>query len=767
MKKYSVIGTAVPQVDSDKKVTGKITFIDDVELPGMLYGAILRSPYAHAKIIDIDTRKAEKLFGVRAVITSRNTKMVKYGFTPFDPADEYAMAVDKVRYVGDVVAAVAAVDEDTAEEALELIEVKYEELPAVFNQEDAMKPGAPKIHDSAENNIAYRVSHVFGDVEKGFAESHYIREDRFETPMQSNAFLGTQGSVASFNPATGNLTIYEDAQMVYTFRPLLARIFGIQANKLNIIRPYLGGGFGAKSGAAIDAALCAGFLTMRTGRPVKIIHSREEEFGNTRGREPLITYFKTGAKKDGTLVAMECKHISNAGAYFDMSGVDCRQDVGIFDLVLRCPNVKYEGYVVYTNTIPSGSFRGLTNNAFTFGQHCHMDMLARDLGMDVTDLYLKNARQKGDVTTAKYRLDSCGISECIHRVVETSGWKDKRGKLPKNRGIGFAMASHTCGSTGSSPGAFDISEMIVKVDDQGDVRVLSGRGETGQGATTMIVMCVAEELGLALGDISINELTDTDIIPFDRGNYASRGTILQGNAAVAAAQDVKQQLFEVVANKLEVNVDDLEAKNGRIFAKGVPGKGMTFKEAVKTYEASGRRLPLIGRGHHIPPTETTDMKTGEGNLSAAYGLGARVVEVEVDTETGQVKILSTVAADDCGKVINPLILNGQAQGGLLQNIGMALFEGIQYDEKGKVVNASFSDYRFPTVWQSPTNSKQIWVETIDPHGPYGAKGIAEVVALGWAPAIANAIYDAIGIRFRELPISPEKILNALKETGGI
>ena len=474
MNEYSVIGKAIPQVDSSKKVTGKITFIDDIELPGMLYGKILRSPYAHAKIIDIDTRKAERLFGVRAVITSRNTKMVKFGFTPFDPVDEYPMATDKVRYVGDVVAAVAAIDEDTAEQALELIEVKYEELPAVFNQEEAMKPGAPRIHDSADNNIADRVSHVFGSVEKGFAESDYIREGRFETPMQSNAYLGTQGGAASFNPATGNLTIYMDVQMVYTFRPLLARIFGIPVNKLNVVRPYLGGGFGAKSRGITATGLCAGFLAMRIGKPVKIIYSREEEFGNTRAREPLIAYFKTGAKKDGTLVAMECKHISNAGAYFDMSGINCRQDVGIFDLMLRCPNVRYEGYIVYTNTIPSGSFRGLTNNAFTFGQYCHMDMLARDLGIDVTDLYLKNAHQKGDVTTAKYKLDSCGISECIRRVVEASRWKDKHGKLPRNHGIGFAIASHTCGSTGSSPGVFDISETIVRVDDQGDVRVLSG-----------------------------------------------------------------------------------------------------------------------------------------------------------------------------------------------------------------------------------------------------------------------------------------------------
>jgi len=757
IKEYSVIGKPIPQIESVEKACGRINYIDDIVLPCMLYGKILRSPYAHARIIDIDTSKAERLVGVRAVVTARNTKMVKFGF-PMAPQDEYALAVDKVNYVGDAVAAVAAVDQDTAEEALELIEVRYEELPAVFNQEKAMEPGAPVIHDDYKDNTPYRVTHISGDVAKGFAESDYIREDRFETPMVTPAFLGAQGAVADYDPVTGNMDMYMEDQRILTLRPILSRILGIPESKLRLIRPYLGGGFGAKSLFNSDPSLAAALLSMRAGKPVKIFRARDEEFHTTRGREPLITYFKTGVKKDGTLMAMECQHIANAGAYFFMGGINCRQNAGILDILLRCPNVKYDGYVVYTNTTPSGTFRGLTNNPFTFGQYCHLDMLAKDLGMDPVDLYLKNAWQTGDVTTCQYKLDSCGITQCIEEVLKASGWEKKRGKLPPNRGIGFSLAAHTCGANSDNS---DLSTAMVTVDNLGNVRVLSGRGEAGQGSSTLVVMCVAEELGLPVEKVAINRFVDTSITPFDRGNYASRGTIQQGNATIAAARDVRRQLFEVVADKLGVAPDDLEAKNSQIYVKSSPDEGMSFEEAVKAYQAAGKVLPLVGRGHYDPPTVSLDKDTGEGNLSIAYGFAARVIEVEVNTETGQVKVLNVFTADDCGKVINPLILEGSSDGGISQSIGMALFEGVRHDQKGRMLNASYADYHLPTMLQTPEHTKHIWVETIDPHGPYGAKGIAEVTALGIAPAIANAIYDAIGVRFHELPITPEKVLEAL------
>lgn len=756
MKEYSVIGKPFPQVGSVPKATGSAKYSDDITLPGMLYGKILRSPYAHARIISIDTSKAERLAGVRAVITGKDIPPVTYGMG----FDEYAIAPDKVRYVGDQVATVAAIDEDTAEEALELIEVTYEELPVVFDAEEAMKPGAPIIHDGVQNNVGFKVSHIVGDMERGFAESDYIREDRFETPMVQAAFLGPRGSVADFNSASGTLTLYTEATMPFTHRPWLAKILGIPVNNIRVIRPYIAGGFGNKSGLTIDVSFCASFLSMRTGRPVKIVHSREEEFITTRGRDPVVTHFKTGVKKDGTLVAMQGRQISNAGAYLDNSPLTARQNIGVFDILFRCPNVEFEVYDVYTNTLPSRTVRGLTNNALGWGEQQHFDIVARDLGMDVVDFYLKNAHQKGDVTTSKYKLDSCGLAQCIQKVAKASNWKEKRGKLPPNRGIGLAASGHTCGARYGAP---DLSTAIVMVDREGSVRILSGRAEAGMGPGTMQIMCVAEELGLAPEDITINEFVDTDTTPFESGNYASRGTIQQGNAAVAAARDVRQQLFEVVANKLGVTADRLEAKNRQILTKGSPNKGMSFEEAVKTcwYEVEGA-LPLIGRGAYNPPTEDWDLRTGEGNASIAYGFGVQAAEVEVDIETGKVKVLNVVAANDCGKVINPLILDGESEGGISMSLGMALLEQISYDDKGKVQETSFSDYRLPTIWQQPLVTS-IWVETIDPHGPYGAKGITEVVSLPTAPAIANAVYDAIGVRIRKPPITPWKILEALRE----
>jgi len=761
MKEYSVIGKPIPQVDSVAKVSGRLKYITDIVLPGMLHGKILRSPYAHARIVRIDTSKAERLPGVRAVVTSKDFPMVKSG-RALGLEDEYPFGFDKVRHCGEEVAAVAAIDEDTAEEALDLIKVDYEELPAVFEIEEAMKTGAPLVHDNAKNNIGYEIHHTVGDVEQGFKKADYIREDRFETPMATGAALGPRCAVADYDSVSGTLTLYSDANIIYSALPVFARIIGISEKKLRVIRPAVACSFGNK-GRMNEVGIYAAFLSMKCGRSVRIERKREEEFANIRSVEPLITYFKTGAKKDGTLIAMQCRHLSNSGAYLDFSPWDARQNVGVFDMLFRCPNVKFDGYVVYTNTIPSAALRGLTNRALNFGQNSHLDMLARDLNMDVVDFYLKNVHQKGDVTASKYRLDSCGLIECIQEVTRASGWEEKRGKLPAKRGIGFAAAGHTCGFRAYGS---DLSTVLVEVDDLGCVRVISGRSEYGQGPSTMIVMCVAEELGLGVEDITINEFTDTQFVPWECGNYGSRGTVQQGNAAIAAAQDVKRQLFEVVAEKLRTTPDQLEAKDKRIFIRDQPNKGVSFLWAVKDYRDSGKLMPLIGRGYYEPPTEDMDTNTGEGNVSIAYGFGAQVAEVEVDIETGKVTVLRVISANDCGKVLNPLILNSESEGGVSMGLGTALFEEISYDEKGRVLQTSYADYRLPSVWQQP-EVRSIWVETIDPHGPYGAKGIAEVVSLPTAAAIANAIYDAIGVRIRKLPMLPWKILNALKEGNPI
>lgn len=759
MKEYSVIGRPIPQVDSVSKITGRVKYVNDFVIPGMLHGKILGSPYAHARIMRIDTTKAEQLPGVRAVVTARDFPMVKFGIPGLE--DELAFATDKVRRYGEAVAAVAAIDEATAEEALDLIDVEYKELPVVLDVEEAMKPEAPKVHEHAKNNIGFEVHHHIGNVEQAFKESDYIREDRFETPMALGASLGPRCSIADYDPISNQMTLYTDDVRPHLQLLGLARILGISEKKLRVIRPIVAGSFGNK-GLIYEVCLPAAFLSMKCGQPVRIERTREEEFVHTRSVQPVVTYFKTGVKKDGTLVAMECRHLGNSGAYLAMGPRAVLINVGVFDVLFRCPNVKFDGYVIYTNTIPCGALRGISNRALNFGQQCHLDMLARDLGMDVVDFFLKNARQKGDITSARWKLDSCGIKECIQEATKASGWKEKRGRLPATRGIGFAAAGHCAGSRYGS----DLSTALVEVDDLGSVRVISGRADAGQGSGTMITMCVAEELGLDVEDITINEITDTWFVPWEPGNYASRGTIQQGNAALSAARDVKHQLFKVVAKKLGTTPNQLEAGNKHIFIKGSPDKNVSFLSAVKEYRDSGKQMPLVGRGYYDPPTEDLDRNTGEGNFSIAYGFSIQIAEVEVDIETGKVTVLKVIAAHDCGKVINPLILNGQSEGSISMAIGTALFEEISYSEEGKVLQTSYADYRLPSVWQE-TESDTIWVESIDPHGPYGAKGITEVIAIPATAAIANAVYDAIGVRIKKTPLLPWKILHGLKEKNRV
>jgi len=756
MGKFRIIGKRLSRPDAKTMATGRLKYINDTYLPGMLYGKILRSPYAHAKILKIDTSQAERLPGVKVVITAKDTPKKMFQTIDYGVSDEYPLAFEKVRYVDEPVAAVAAVDEDTADRALELIKVKYQELPAVFDVMEAMKPDAPKIH-KVKQNIVARILHDAGNVEKGFKKSEVVREDRFTSPMVVNATIGTRCAVGDFSSESGELTIHSDTQTPYFLKPTLAPILGMSPEKIRVIRPYVPGSFGGRSGIS-DVQTSAGLLSIKARKPVRVEHTRDEEFAVQRGRQAVTLEFKTGVKKDGKLVSMSCRHFTNAGAYVDFGIINTLQDVNIFDLCLGAVNVKFEGYVVYTNTIPGCTFRGLLNNTFSLGLYSHMDMLAESLDMDFADFLLKNAHKKGDVTTTRAKLGSCGIFECIQAVVKASGWKKRKGNLPPNRGLGLAIAGHTAGYHSSSG---EKSTVLISVDEFGKVTILSGRGEYGNAPTTMICMAIAEELGLKFDDLFINDTIDTKIVPWEDGNYGSRGTVSQGRAAIAAAQDVRKQLFQAVAKKLKVSPSRLEARDGRISVKGT-SKGITFKEAVKVYTDMGKPLPLVGRGHYTPPTEHWDLKTGEGNMSAAWGFGAQIVEVEVDPETGEVKLVEVFTADDCGKAINPLHLEGSSEGGVVMGAGSALFEGVRHDDSGRVITRTFSTYGIPTTMQARHKITHKWIETIDPYGPYGAKGITEVVMISTAPAIANAVYDAVKVRVKNMPMTEEKIRNAIK-----
>ena len=757
------IANPVTFVDDPLKVTGAANFAGDMVLPGMLHGKILRSKYAHAKILNIDTSKAERLPGVKGVVTAKDTPMVKYGAFGM-VIDEYAFAVDKVRYIGDEVAAVAAIDEDTAEEALDLIDVDYEELPAVFDAEEAMKPGAPQLHDDAKNNvISNHVVHNFGDVEKGFKESDYVREDRFVPVNVSHCFLETRTALADFNSITGELTVWPSTQAPYYDRMLLSEILKIPARKIKVIRPFVGGGFGGKP-EALSCRFGAAFLSMKTGKPVRVEWSRKEQFIAGRGRHKWIYEIKTGVKKDGTILAKKCRATGNAGAYNAFSFDILLNNVGFFDIVYRVPNIRFEGDMVYTNTPPCSAMRSFDNVQLRFADDSHMDMVARDLGIDTIDLYLKNVSQPGDVTASRYKLDSDGLSQCIQEVRKNSGWKEKRGKLPFGRGIGFAVGDHTAGYK-AIPEDPDASDAQVNVNEDGTVIFLCSAADAGQGSRTAFSQIVAEVLGIPFEDVKVNIYVDTDIIPQDPGAYGSRTTVQLGNATLFAARDAKRQIFAVVADQLEARAEDLVAKDGRIYVKGSPEKGMSFKDAVSLCKTSQKLLlPIIGRGRYEPPTVAFDRKTGEGNPSIAYGFTSKIVEVEVDTNTGRVKVLHVTSASDCGRALNVRSLEGQDEGAVAMGIGHALFEKIEIEE-GKVLNPSFLEYKIASSLDMPPTIKSTWVETVDSNGPFGAKGIGEAVLVPMPAAIANAVYDAVGVRIEELPITPEKILEGLKKEG--
>jgi 4-hydroxybenzoyl-CoA reductase alpha subunit len=765
MQHHSVIGKRLPRLEGVEIVTGRAKYTDDIVLPGTLAGKLLRSKYPHARILNIDISKAEKLFGVKGIITGKNAPMVQYGFANF-VRDEYPLAFDEVRYIGDEIAAVAAIDEDTAEEALDLIEVEYQELPSVFDPEEAMRPGAPQIHEYAKHNICgNHVTHVFGDVDKGFAESDYVREDRFVTQKVSHCFLETRNCLADFN-SNGELTFWASTSSIYLDRLALSHLLKIPVGKIKGNRPFVGGGFGGK-GETVSCQICSALLSMKTGKPVKITLTRKEQFIADRGRHRWIFELKTGAKKDGTIIAKQCRAIADAGAYNSLSFLILMHSVGYFDIAYRVPNVRYEGVMVYTNNPPCGAMRSFDCVQLRLADDSHMDMLARDLGIDTIDLYLKNVSRPGDITASKYKLDSNGLSQCIERVRDDSGWREKRGKLPFGRGIGFAIGASIAGARSSNYDP-DASSAIVKINEDGSVNLLIAAHDAGQGSRTVFSQMVAEELGIAVDEVKVNFLIDTDIVPQDQGSYASRTTIGLGNAVLAACKDAKRQIFEVVADQLNASVDDLEAKGGFIYVRGAPDEGVSLQDeggALSLCQTSKKVvLPIIGRGHFEPDTEPFDWKTGEGNISIAYGFAAKVAEVEVDTETGRVKVLHVTSASDVGKALNPMFLEGQDEGAVAMGMGEALFEKLELNE-GQILNPSFSEYKITSALDMPQMIKSSWVETVDPHAPFGAKGIGEAVLVPMPAAIVNAIYDAVAVRVNEFPVTPDKIVEGLEKKG--
>jgi len=761
MSEFTVFGKSVPRVDARAKVSGETKYLDDIKLDGMLYGKILRSPHPHARILGIDISKAKKLTGVRAVITAEDTPKIKFSFVQ-DLADKLPLCDKEVCYVGDEVAAVAADSLEIAEEAIDLIEVKYEVLPAIFDPKEAIKPSSVLVHeDNKKSNIAFEIHKKFGDVEKGFKKSDYVFEDEFVTSKVTHCCMETHGCIAYFN-YEGRLTIYCPSQAPHTIRQEIARILDIPRSKVRIVSTPAGGAFGERLVTDMKQPVAA-ILSRLTRRPVKIVNTREEEFMTARTRYPYIVSVKTGVTKEGKILARQAKVVVDNGAYND-KGISTLNYAGeCFLMSYNIPNLQYDGFGVYTNKQFGTAFRGFGNPQVTFATETQLDDIASKLNMDPAELRLKNVNRAGDVTVSGTEITNSGLVDCIDRAVEKSGWQKKRNRSVrigenKYRGIGMAIMSHT-GSGGRFYG-YAATDTFLKVSEEGQVTVITPAPDIGQGTTTVVAQIVAEVIGVDLSNIIVIN-SDTDIIPYDLGAWGSRSVFVCGNAAKAAAENLKKEIIEVVSKMFEVSPKEVEIKNGEAFLKENHGRRISFG---KVAEFSVNRLghPLSGRGRYFDPlaSEVTYYKRA-GKHIPTFTYGCQIVEVEVDTLTGEIKVIKITAAQDTGKTVNPYMAEGQMEGAILQGLGYALSEECLLD-KGRPINPNFTDYKVWTALDIP-KEEIIFVETDDPLGPFGAKGIGEPGLVPTPAAISNAIYHATGIRLKRLPMNSERMFYTLKK----
>jgi len=782
MKEHFMIGKGIKRVDSLEKVTGRALYSFDVELPGMLYGKILRSTVPHAKILNIDISEAQKLPGVMLILTGKDfPPYARYGYGLMD---EPILAMGKVLYVGDSVAAVAAERPDIAEEALDLIDVEYEELPPIFDPEESLRPDPPSvIHEGLKDYIklpiplpvpdilspnlcAYHKVRK-GDVEKGFKEADVIVENRYSTSMIQHCQLESHNCVASWDEK-GELTLWTSAQSLFVARQILSIIHQIPESNVRIIVPYVGGGFGGK--IELTSEVICSVLAKITGRPVKIAYTRKETFINASVRHPVITHIKDGVKKDGTIIAREMRLIFDGGAYSKTTPFTVRNSSLAATSTYRIPNFKLDSCGVYTNKPSAGAFRGFGCSQVCYAVESQMDEIAHKIGMDPAEIRLKNALEEGEKNIIDEVVISDGTKECIKKVKEAMDKKRSKEKIHGvwRRGVGYA-----CGNKNSL--APTIANAYVRVNGDETVDVYTAALELGQGGHTAMLQIAAEEFKLPVEKIKL--ITgDTRVVPFDHGAFSSRQTFNTGNAIRLACIDAKQQLFESAAKLMEARAEDLDTGEGKIFVKGNPEKSIRISQLFMP--ALGGMLPIhgkefFGRGTWVQEADLLSPETGLimganpiGRPVAFYIFNCHAVEIEVNIETGEIRILKYISANDVGKAINPDIVHRQAEGGAVMGIGSALYEELVFDN-GNPINPNFSDYKIPTAKETPyiKDFESIIVEAYHKDGPYGAKGVGEAVMIPTAAAISNALYDAIGIRIPDIPLTPERVWRAIKEKG--
>ena len=752
----NVVGKPQMKVDAMAKVMGQTVFADDLSLPRMLYCKILRSIHPHALIRHIDVTPALRRPGVVAAITGRELP-IKFGILPVSQ-DEEALCIDKVRYVGDPVAAVAALDEETAEAALEDIVVEYEPLPEIMSIEQALAEETVRIHEYADKgNIHKLIALEFGDVQQGFVEADHIREDFFyyegntHLPMEQHAAVAQCG-------ADGRLTLWSSTQTPHYVHRALAKVLELPPSRIRVIATPVGGGFGGKSDPFAHEIIVSK-LSMLTGRPVKITLTREEVFYAHRGRHPVLMWVKTGVKRDGSITAMHFKSFLDGGAYGSYGVASAYYTGALQTVSYPIANYKFEGLRVFTNKPACGPKRGHGTPQPRFALEVHLDKIAEDLGLDPADLRLNHLMPANSLTVNQLTITTIGLGECIEKVVEASGFRERRGRLPSGTGLGLA-----CGSYLSGAGLpiywnnMPHSAVQIKIDRGGGVTVFCGSSDIGQGSNSVLAYVVAEALGLKLRDVIV-VTADTDLTPVDLGSYSSRVTLMTGNAALDAARPLREKILAAAAEELELPVDALDIRDSCVYSLDDERRAMTFAEAVQLAEAKFGALGSIGS--YTPPKRGGSFRGSGVGPTPAYSYSACVAEVNVDPETGVYSVDKLWLAHDGGRAINPLLVIGQVEGGAYMGLGEAMMEE-QVFRRGLHKIPSMLDYKSPTALDTPP-IETILVETIDPEGPFGAKEAGQGPLLPVMPAVANAIYDAVGVRVDEVPIHPEKVFKALQD----
>jgi 4-hydroxybenzoyl-CoA reductase subunit alpha len=757
------IGSYVPMIDGPEKVSGRAKYTADILQPGMLTGRIYRSPYSHGEIVEVDVSEALKVPGVRAIVTGADCDK-GFGVLPI-ARTEYALARDKVRYRGEPVAAVAADDDSIAREAIRRIRFKVRELPAYYTAKDALAPGAVQLHEKKPGNLERDVLFELGSTAQGFGEADLVREGTYNCAEVCQNQMEMHAAVAEYDAVRDRMTVHASTQVPYYVHLMLSQILGLEMSRIRVIKPHVGGGFGCRT-ETLAIELIAALLARKCNGTVRLVTTREETFITHRGRPETDIRLKIGMRKDGRITAVECDCDQRGGAHSGYGVVTILYAGSMLYAIYDLHNVKYVGRRVLTNTPPCGAFRGHGTVDIRFAFESLVDEMASELGLDPFAVRRANLLNAPTFTDNDLMVNSYGLPECLDWAEKESGWQQRKGKMPKGKGQvlkGFGMACSHYISGASKPVNWTgepHATVKIKLDFDGSIVVLSGAADIGQGSTTILAQTVAEVLGLDLSRVRV-VTGDSEVVPKDNGSYSSRVTFMVGNAALDAARNLKSVLTAASARKLEARPEDIECL-GELYRAGAQDKGATFDEVVTEALKDSGTITVTGNYSTIPESHGGKKYRGSAiGGTMGYSYSAQVVEVSVDEDTGVVTVDKVWVAHDCGKALNRLTVEGQVQGSVWMGMGQAMSEEAAYHD-GLMLTANMLDYRVPTIQDSPPIEVGI-VESNDPHGPFGAKEAGEGSLAAFLPALTNAIADAIGIRFNDLPVTPDRVFEAIEK----